>query len=104
MVSRAATEADKKIDIYAFAMIAFECACPGHLFPRMSRDEIGNSVIMGVRPSFSDSIVSDEYQSLVHQCWSQNPDTRPTALNIVERIESLFLSLASSSSVRTSIK
>ena len=99
---RAALENDKKIDIYALAMIAFECACPGRLFPNMSRDDIVKNVMMGVRPQFEEGVVGavgSEYQALVRQCWSQNPESRPTALYVVERIESLFLTLPSSSDI-----
>lgn len=89
-----------KVDMYSFALCLYEMVFapnPLRALSRMttlwhfqvflaSNDALLQAIIIAkrialnqFRPSFPDSVVSEEFKQLIENCWKEDPDQRPTA-------------------------
>ncbi|KAL2918548.1 U1 snRNP protein [Polyrhizophydium stewartii] len=76
-------------DIFSFAMTAVEILTGKYPFPELERDEQVRAVIMkGQRPPRPDN-TPDGLWELIQDCWNQDPDKRPSFVQIVRTLESL---------------
>ena len=89
-------EGDKKIDIYAYSMILFDCVVGKEAWKDMSYTEIATAVVNGRRPTFpTDEDKSDismtRYrkqfmESMIISCWNQSAVLRPMAKDILDSL------------------
>ena len=86
------SEADKSIDVYAFAIIVWEIIAKMKPWSNLSTLEIAKNVIEGKRPSFdSDEILAarfskaPEIKQLIEECWDQTYTLRPSFDTIYEK-------------------
>ncbi|KAK8837376.1 hypothetical protein M9Y10_036809 [Tritrichomonas musculus] len=73
---------DKSVDIYSFGMIVYSIISKEIPFGSKGPFFISDMILRGIRPEFKDNFPK-WYQKLVEQCWSQNPEARLTADEIV---------------------
>ena len=74
---------DQKVDVYAYGVILYQLFTGQVLFnEKISTFELGKKVINGERPIIPD-YVSNFYNKLIQLCWHQDPNQRPTFLQIV---------------------
>ena len=78
-----------KIDVYAFSIIMFEMMVRKPVWSEIKFSyKIGKKVMKGERPSFCKpkSGVPDsppyDYVTLMTRCWKENPEDRPTFMEI----------------------
>ena len=101
----------KAADMYSFAMVMFEVSIPTFTrefetashpspqvlsgttpFPNKSDEEILNRVFAGLRPKWpSDSSewLEDELSEQIEACWSQEPNERPAAYEVLQTLLAL---------------
>ena len=76
----------KASDVYAFAMVVYEIVEKEVPFHFKNRNQVMYSVsIKKDRPEFVKPI-EDHYKELIVECWSQNPNKRPSFENIVHKL------------------
>ncbi|KAJ7628448.1 kinase-like domain-containing protein [Roridomyces roridus] len=83
---------DRRSDIYSFACVAYELLTGMAPFSNLTRDL---AVIMAVReghrparpPSCTGTPALDALWRLLQDCWQGEPQSRPTASQVVERLE-----------------
>ncbi len=90
-----------KSDVYAFAMVMHELLYPENSFPWASVYSGGKvdtisfliieSVNRGERPKLLDSDYESSYCKLMRKAWSQDPNYRPNASYLKEKIEDIYL-------------
>lgn len=84
---------DQSVDIYAFAMIAYEIATGimpfSELGQTISPFQLINKIIKGYRPQFT-KLVTEKMQNLISKCWSDSPEERPTFSEIFDELSSDF--------------
>ena len=71
---------DQSVDVYAYAMIAFEIVTGERPFSELgqiSPTELSNKITSGYRPNFPSS-VTQRMQQLISKCWSESRQERPT--------------------------
>lgn len=78
------TERTKKLDVYSFAIVAFEIITGGFCWKGVSKIDLLKLVSSGERPSIpsyiaeaSDSILHYVLNRVISKCWAQDPDSRP---------------------------
>lgn len=91
--SRISSGADKSPrDIYAYACTVFEVMTGSPPFPGITDAAVMFEVILGARPLRpTGGWCPDHIWDLVERCWSQNPDERPRAVEIVRRLQEQVL-------------
>ena len=78
------TEYDRKVDVYAFAMILYEMSEHIRPFKGMKIADIFKSVIeFDERPHLTNK-TPQSLQKLIKICWDKDPNIRPTFLEIFE--------------------
>lgn len=70
------------IDVYAFALIAYEIVTGSEPFSSQKGKKINavnlfQRVMKGERPEFNE-FVTEQMKNLISKCWSQNPEDRPS--------------------------
>ncbi|KAJ7588081.1 kinase-like domain-containing protein [Mycena floridula] len=76
-------------DIYAFACVCYEIFARCLPFRDLSDAAVIKQVLNGVRPDRPDSAkLYDKTWELMQDCWAADPDNRPTASQVVERLSS----------------
>jgi serine/threonine protein kinase len=80
-------------DVYSFGIVLWELAQPKACTPWASTEasEIGALVVAGRRPLLdSATAMGEDARALIPECWAGNPEDRPTAIEIVSRLEGLL--------------
>lgn len=72
-----------KSDVYSFAITVYEIMTDEIPYKETSMYEQMRKVSSSARPSFSNPIPQC-YRNLIEQCWSQNPEDRPSFESIVD--------------------
>ncbi|KAF7377305.1 Protein kinase domain-containing protein [Mycena sanguinolenta] len=80
-------------DIYAFACVAYEIMTETYPFEQLRSDgAVITAVLRGNRPSVTAECENDPAQKdlwvLIHDCWQDKPELRPTSTQIVQRLRS----------------
>ena len=78
-------EADKKIDVYAFAITIYETAFRKSPWNNLGKKEIAQKVMLGERPELPAHGTAEEihfrgkpkFMELITRSWSSSPDQRP---------------------------
>ncbi|KAH0789420.1 TKL family protein kinase [Histomonas meleagridis] len=83
----------KKSDIFAFALLIYELAENVKPFSNIrSSKEYTKKITQGERPKFKK--MSPELRKIIHKCWHNNPEFRPSASQIADEVmlyvDSLF--------------
>lgn len=78
----------EKSDVYSLAMIITEVLSGVSTFLGHNTTAVMIRVTTGARPRRQQHPnISDEIWGLVEICWRQNPDERPKAIDVLERLE-----------------
>ena len=84
-------------DVYSFAMIAFEVMTGIKPFSKSGKplngSQLEKKVMDGERPEFNNS-VTDSMKELICQCWSGDPEKRPSFDRIYKKLSSEFKSFS----------
>lgn len=90
-----------EVDIYSFAIVAWELCCLKKPFDGMTSSEHTTRVIKGhERPNIS-LITSNQVQQVLTKCWTAKPSDRPTFGQIIQWLEPLSTSPARGVSMKT---
>jgi serine/threonine-protein kinase TNNI3K len=87
----------KSVDCYAMGMVLWEIFVREIPFGRMDVAEIRQKVLSGRRPAIPSYSLHHRIAALITKCWSQNPEDRPTASEIVDELLELERLVPSSS-------
>ncbi|TFK19386.1 hypothetical protein FA15DRAFT_626808 [Coprinopsis marcescibilis] len=81
----------EKVDIYAFSCVCYEIVTGDIPFGRMSEMSVAIKVIQGIRPAVPAERVGPlaEVLSLMEDCWKQSPAERPSAPEVVKRVDEI---------------
>lgn len=91
----------KKIDIFAFGIMMWECFTGKR--PFISDEQVDNDatrvvleIARGTRPNLKDpAIPGSNVAKLMKKCWSQNPDERPHAQDLHDKLLAIMEGRAS---------
>lgn len=72
-----------KIDVYAYAILLHEIFCLKK--PLTSSVKLLEEVSKGKRPELNNPNIPKAFQDLIKSCWNQNPDERPSFMQIVQK-------------------
>ncbi|KAJ7139294.1 kinase-like domain-containing protein [Mycena epipterygia] len=76
-------------DVYAFACVCYEIfTAKSPFFDVANEMAVAINVINGHRPSRPETLSQDTLWVLIEDCWKQEPDKRPTATEITQRLVS----------------
>jgi serine/threonine protein kinase len=76
----------EKVDVYAFAMVMLEVWTVEIPWAGYRIQEIGGRVARGERPNAASRLPAS-YGQLASRCWASLPGTRPTARQVVTKLE-----------------
>lgn len=79
-------EYSKASDVYAFSLIVYEIITNLKPFENRNIFQIMMNVSKGDRPELN-STIPKSYKDLIENCWSQNPEKRPTFDQILDKLE-----------------
>lgn len=86
----------RKVDVYAFGIMMYEIVTDLYPYPEFKSDEMNNNkfykfckliIENDMRPEFK-SPVKQHIRELIEQCWSKNPNDRPTFKEIFKKVSS----------------
>ncbi|KAJ7587898.1 kinase-like domain-containing protein [Mycena floridula] len=77
-----------KGDVYAYGCVCYEIFTGQVPFHELSNDiAVSLKIIRGSRPARPETpLMEDDVWNLIRDCWKQDPDDRPTAEQIVQRL------------------
>src|SRR5207248_6255944 len=76
-------------DIYSFGMVMYFIATGRQPFANCAYDQdLTLSICNGIRPEINEKEAPKCYIDLMKKCWDPNPDNRPNAEEIGDKIES----------------
>ncbi|GES83246.1 kinase-like domain-containing protein [Rhizophagus clarus] len=79
----------KKADIYSFGMIMYFTATGRHPFDNRAHNEfLVLDICDGIRPEINEKETPKCYIDLMKKCWDSNPDNRPSAIEIYDKVKS----------------
>ena len=81
------TRYNLKADVFSFAMLLWEMVkreIPYHEYD-MDQMKIAMAIVDGVRPEMPPN-VQDPLKKLMHDCWTENPESRPNFQAILQRM------------------
>lgn len=82
---------DSKVDVYSFGLVAYEIITSNKPFSdKDTQKTIMRDVPKGKRPDVS-MITDKNLVSFLENCWSNDPDQRPTFVQIVDILKNEFL-------------
>ncbi|RHZ88473.1 hypothetical protein Glove_22g12 [Diversispora epigaea] len=83
-----------KSDIYSIGILMWEVATGETPFGDHEHDlDLSLAIVEGYRPKINEDIpIPHEYLTLMKQCWDSNPDNRPDANTILDKIKLLIKS------------
>ena len=85
---------DKKVDVYAFAIVMFEVVTDCFPYPELIKGELQAALLPNkvlkenYRPVFQFP-VKDPLKKLIEKCWSKDPDERPTFTEIFHKLTNI---------------
>ncbi|RHZ59693.1 hypothetical protein Glove_362g68 [Diversispora epigaea] len=83
----------KKSDIYSVGILMWEVITGETSFDDYEHDlELTLDIVKGFRPKIYE-FIPHEYTILIKQCWDANPNNRPDVSTILEKMDSLIMSL-----------
>ena len=77
----------KKVDVYAFSLIAYYIVFGNKPWGVDKPDEMQTKVLKSRRPSFPEG-ADKEMKDLIQKCWDQDPQNRPTFKEIIDQMNS----------------
>eukprot|EP00897_Mesotaenium_endlicherianum_P004725 jgi/Mesen1/4280/ME000022S03569 len=82
---------DHKVDVYSFGIMLWEIYCCDNPFPFMNFNvnDIKAFVGQGLRPQVP-ACCPKELSSLMEKCWDQNPDKRPSMVEVAQTLQGLL--------------
>ncbi|GIL63561.1 hypothetical protein Vafri_17603 [Volvox africanus] len=81
---------DFSVDTFSFGILMWELYVCARPYSDVAEDQIAQRVTLkGLRPTFP-SDTPRSYGALARQCWSQDPNERPSASEIVAAIENML--------------
>mmetsp|Transcript_76420 Transcript_76420/g.212280 ORF Transcript_76420/g.212280 Transcript_76420/m.212280 type:complete len:313 (-) Transcript_76420:186-1124(-) len=82
-----------KADVFSFSIVMYEVVCRHMAFEYLDADSAGEHISLGYRPATDEEYVpKDAPQALLdimQICWDQNPDARPTFVQIHQELRDL---------------
>ncbi|GBG58900.1 hypothetical protein CBR_g24251 [Chara braunii] len=85
---------DKSVDVFSFAMITYEMFEGGPAYKYQLPGDIARDFAMeDLRPPFKARTYPDGLKKLLSECWSKDPRSRPSFVEIVERLEKMESSI-----------
>jgi serine/threonine protein kinase len=88
------------VDLYAMGIVLYEMVTGRTAFAGMRQHELISSVRSGGRPVIPSSVHSD-ISALITDCWAQEPGDRPTAGQMVARLNAVIKQLAAADTLLT---
>ena len=82
---------DCKVDVYAFGILMYEIVSDSFAYPELKNGQISDSDFKkkilneNYRPKFVVTI-NESLQNLIEECWSENPNNRPTFEEIFDKL------------------
>merc|ERR1712060_744442 len=90
------TDYTTKADVFSFAMVAYEVAFRHVPYERLDAHSVARQTLAGIRPDMDEDDTEGDVPpallELITNCWAQEPDARPSFVDIRHRMEQLALS------------
>jgi ubiquitin-protein ligase len=82
------TKQSNKVDVYAFGVFLCELYTQKKPWREVQSTKIREKVLAGERPFIADS-VPKAVQDLIQECWQQDPNTRPSMIQVINKLQQL---------------
>jgi serine/threonine protein kinase len=79
-------------DVYAFSIVLLEIVLGRPAYPGMKASIVRDHVCAGLRPTIPESVPSG-VQAIIHACWAQEADQRPTFGAVLQQLEGVMRGL-----------
>lgn len=76
-----------KHDVYSYSILLYELLTEKRPFEEIKNVfQYINKVSQGFRPPIADDEIPASFKTLINQCWMENPDDRPSSVEIVKKL------------------